>query len=253
MDPGTEEAGPAPPVQPPRSSPSPSPSPSPTNSNSTPADEHPATKSQDTHIQTLAELQAEVETEAEAEAEAGGEAEEGEEQQESAASSSKSRPVSGVVPPWWQRHERNVSRVSQSSLRNTITLEDHTADPDSETSRGLWARNVAINDHCVVQGKTGVGAYVVWNCVVQTLDGGPIVVRMRYSEFDDLRQRLVSSFPHAKSALPALPPKSVLFKFRPKFLENRRAGLEYFLNCVLLNPEFSSSPIVKDFLFGRMS
>lgn len=36
-----------------------------------------------------------------------------------------------------------------------------------------------------------------------------MVVRMRYSEFDDLRQRLVSSFPHAKSALPALPPKSV--------------------------------------------
>lgn len=33
---------------------------------------------------------------------------------------------------------------------------------------------------------------------------------MRYSEFDDLRQRLVSSFPHARSALPALPPKSVL-------------------------------------------
>lgn len=44
------------------------------------------------------------------------------------------------------------------------------------------------------------------------LQGGPIVVRMRYSEFDDLRQRLVSSFPHARSALPALPPKSVLCK-----------------------------------------
>ncbi|KAJ5085471.1 hypothetical protein N7532_010242 [Penicillium argentinense] len=172
---------------------------------------------------------------------------------ESQASSTKSRPLSGVVPPWWQRHERSVSRASQSSLKNKITLEDHTADPDSETSRGLWARSVAIDDHSVVQGKTGVGAYVVWNCVVQTLDGGPIVVRMRYSEFDDLRQRLVSSFPHARSALPALPPKSVFYKFRPKFLETRRVGLEYFLNCVLLNPEFSSSPIVKDFLFRRMS
>ncbi|KAJ5157643.1 uncharacterized protein N7482_008743 [Penicillium canariense] len=174
---------------------------------------------------------------------------------ESTASSVKSRPVSGVVPPYWQRHERAASRASQSSLAQSriIRLEDHTADPDSETSRGLWARSVAIDDHVVVQGMTGVGSYVVWNCTIQTLDGGPITVRMRYSEFDDLRQRLESSFPHARSALPALPPKSVLFKFRPKFLESRRVGLEYFLNCILLNPEFSSSPIVKDFLFGRMS
>ncbi|KAJ5719833.1 hypothetical protein N7493_006711 [Penicillium malachiteum] len=169
--------------------------------------------------------------------------------------SPKTRPISGVVPPYWQRHERNASRASQSSLaRSTmITLEDNTVDPDSETTRGLWAQSVSIEDHVVVQGKTGVGAYVVWSCKIQTLDGGPMVVRMRYSEFDELRQRLVSSFPHAKSALPALPPKSVFYKFRPNFLENRRVGLEYFLNCVLLNPEFSSSPIVKDFLFGRLS
>ncbi|KAJ5114515.1 hypothetical protein NUU61_000274 [Penicillium alfredii] len=173
---------------------------------------------------------------------------------QSPALSAKSRPPSGVVPPYWQRHGRNTSRASQISVGRAapITLEDHTTDPDSETSRGLWASSVSVDDHVVVQGKTGVGAYVVWNCSIQTLDGGPIVVRMRYSEFDDLRQRLVTSFPHARSALPALPPKSVLFKFRPKFLESRRVGLEYFLNCVLLNPEFSGSPIVKDFLFGRL-
>ncbi|KAF7716567.1 Uncharacterized protein PECH_004368 [Penicillium ucsense] len=172
-----------------------------------------------------------------------------------APSSKSSRPVSGIVPPFWQRHERTVSRASLSSIAQSriIRLEDHTADPNSETSRGLWAKSVAIDDHVVVQGKSGIGSYVVWNCTVQTLDGGPIVVRLRYSEFDDLRQRLASAFPHAKNALPSLPPKSVLFKFRPKFLETRRVGLEYFLNCVLLNPEFSSSPIVKDFLFGRSS
>ncbi|KAB8238472.1 PX domain-containing protein ypt35 [Aspergillus alliaceus] len=164
----------------------------------------------------------------------------------------KDRPVSGIVPPYWSHH-RNASRASQISLdQPAITLEDHTEDPDSETSRGLWARSVSVDDHVVVQGKSGIGAYVVWSCTIQTLEGGPITVRMRYSEFDDLRQKLESSFPHAKSALPALPPKSVLFKFRPAFLESRRVGLEYFLNCVLLNPEFSSSPIVKDFLFGRM-
>ncbi|KKK13947.1 PX domain protein [Aspergillus rambellii] len=169
------------------------------------------------------------------------------------ALSPKGRPVSGVVPPYWSHH-RNASRASQISVEGgpAITLEDHTDDPESETSRGLWAKSVTIDDHVVVQGKTGVGAYVVWNCKIRTLEGGSITVRMRYSEFDDLRQKLVSAFPYAKNALPSLPPKSVLFKFRPSFLESRRAGLEYFLNCVLLNPEFSSSPIVKDFLFGRM-
>ncbi|KAL4883765.1 Phox homologous domain-containing protein [Aspergillus karnatakaensis] len=169
--------------------------------------------------------------------------------------SPKERPISGIVPPYWSHH-RNASRASQISADGgpAITLEDHTEDPNSETSRGLWAKSVTIDDHVVVQGKTGIGAYVVWNCKIRTLEGGSITVRMRYSEFDDLRLKLVASFPHSKNALPALPPKSVLFpdKFRPKFLESRRVGLEYFLNCVLLNPEFSSSPIVKDFLFGRM-
>lgn len=86
--------------------------------------------------------------------------------------SEQSRPVSSVVPPYWQRHDRNASRASQSSLAGSamITLEDHAADPECETSRGLWAQSVLIEDHVVVHGKTGVGAYVVWNCRIQTLD-----------------------------------------------------------------------------------
>ncbi|KAJ5899880.1 hypothetical protein N7495_004624 [Penicillium taxi] len=174
-------------------------------------------------------------------------------EQPESESPAPSRPLSGVViPPYWQRHERNASRASQSSLAQGITLEDHTEE-DCETARGLWAQSVSIEDYVVVRGKSGVGSYVVWNCTIQTLDGGPMVVRMRYSEFDELRRSLVTAFPHAKSALPALPPKSVFYKFRASFLESRRVGLEYFLNCVLLNPEFSSSLIVKDFLFGRLS
>lgn len=85
--------------------------------------------------------------------------------------SSRDRSVSGVIPPYWH-HTRNSSRTSQISLDRPppITLEDHTEDPNSETSRGLWAKSVTIDDHVVVQGKTGVGAYVVWNCRIQTLD-----------------------------------------------------------------------------------
>lgn len=54
-------------------------------------------------------------------------------------------------------------------------------------------------------------------------------IRKRYSEFDALRQRLMRSFPNFDAAVPSLPPKSVISKFRPKFLEKRRAGLQYFL------------------------
>ena len=93
-------------------------------------------------------------------------------QSSASSTSTTSRPLSVVVPPYWRRHERNASHVSQSSLSGAarITLEDHTADPNSETSRGLWASSVAIDDHVVVRGMTGVGSYVVWNCTVQTLD-----------------------------------------------------------------------------------
>lgn len=85
--------------------------------------------------------------------------------------SSQDRPVSGVIPPYWH-HARNTSRTSQFSLDRgpPITLEDHTEDPNSDTSRGLWAKSVTIDDHVVVQGKTGIGAYAVWNCKIQTLD-----------------------------------------------------------------------------------
>jgi hypothetical protein len=33
---------------------------------------------------------------------------------------------------------------------------------------------------------------------------------IRYSEFDDFRNKLVKTFPHAKAAMPPLPPKSVV-------------------------------------------
>ncbi|QSS55471.1 PX domain-containing protein [Histoplasma capsulatum var. duboisii H88] len=172
---------------------------------------------------------------------------------------SMSTAISGVTPPYW-RHHRSVSLASQTSLevataqrRSLIRLEDHTEDPASETSQGLWARSVLIEDYIVVKGgRSGIGAYVVWICKIQTLEGGLVVVRMRYSQFDDLRSKLATAFPHAKSALPQLPPKSAIFKFSPKFLERRRVGLEYFLNCVLLNPEFSGSPILKEVLFSHV-
>jgi hypothetical protein len=61
------------------------------------------------------------------------------------------------------------------------------------------------------------------------LQGSSMNIRKRYSEFDDFRGQLIQTFPNFEAAVPHLPPKSIISKFRPRFLEKRRAGLQYFL------------------------
>lgn len=157
-----------------------------------------------------------------------------------------------LSPPYWQRR-RSVSNATQSTLDRgpAITLADNTS-PLSPSQSALWAKSISIDDYVVIRGNlTGLGDYVVWNCHVQTLDGGPMVIRKRYSEFDELRRDLVKTFPNStKKSLPPLPPKSAIYKFRPQFLEKRRQGLAYFLTCVMLSPEYASSAAVKGFIFG---
>ncbi|PTB40743.1 hypothetical protein M441DRAFT_139911 [Trichoderma asperellum CBS 433.97] len=131
-----------------------------------------------------------------------------------------------------------------------IRLRDNDTSDDDRNS-ACWAKSVEITDYIFVNGSnTNIGAFIVWNIRVETLNGSFMNIRKRYSEFDDFRRKLTQSFPNFRAAVPELPPKSALFKFRPKFLEKRRAGLQYFLNCILLNPEFSGSPVLKDFLFA---
>lgn len=157
-----------------------------------------------------------------------------------------------ISPPYWQ-HNRSASYASIDTEPPPITLEDHTDELSPSTS-ALWAKAVTIDNYTVVRGglSPAIGAYVVWNVNVLTLDGGPMKIRKRYSEFDDLRQKLVAAFLNATtSSLPMLPPKSAIYKFRANFLERRRVGLQYFLNCVMLNPEYSGSSIVKDFIFAH--
>ena len=77
------------------------------------------------------------------------------------------------VPPYWQMHCRNESALSTASLHlrpSGILLEDHTEE-QCEQSKALWAREVTIDDYTVVSGSApGIGAYVVWNCTVETLN-----------------------------------------------------------------------------------
>lgn len=157
------------------------------------------------------------------------------------------------APPFWTRHGRSVSTVSYHSMKQhrptPILLEDHSEEYHEQT-QACWARTVSVDEYVVVSGATGIGAYVVWHCTVSTLKGGDLSIRKRYSEFDQLRTDLVRSFPHAEAMIPQLPRKSVVSRFRPHFLEQRKTGLEHFMNCILLNPEFAASPVLKDFIFS---
>lgn len=81
-------------------------------------------------------------------------------------------------------------------------------------------------------GTSTIRSYVANSRVDSNLQGPYMNIRKRYSEFDDFRHRLVQSFPNFEAAVPVLPPKSVIAKFRPRFLEKRRAGLQYFLKYV---------------------
>lgn len=178
-------------------------------------------------------------------------------------------PVSS--PPYWtarssqdhpSSHGRNVSSASVDSLVAAglgITLRDNENSSIDDRGSACWAKSVEVTDYVIVNGSaTNIGAFVVWNIRVETLSvcdfstsvavfanmhvletdiSGPaqgsfMSIRKRYSEFDDLRWRLMRTFPGFEAAVPELPPKSLISKFRPKFLEKRRAGLQYFLTYV---------------------
>jgi len=154
-----------------------------------------------------------------------------------------------VVPPYWQRHQRGESLISNDSRRLSnpfIKLVDNTDEP-SEQSKGLWAKSAQIDEHVVVRGTApGIGDYVVWTCKVETLNGGTIILRKRYlshlqlhvaillspsrySEFDKLRRNLVKTFPRSEASIPPLPRKSVVRKL------NSLTGCNLFTHCVEVN------------------
>ncbi|KAI1091619.1 Phox-like protein [Rostrohypoxylon terebratum] len=173
-------------------------------------------------------------------------------------SSPVTSPITSPItsPPYWMNNHSNHTRaISSTSVDSVpaggILLRDNENSELDERGSACWAKSVEITDYVTVNGSTtNIGAFVVWNIKVETLTGSFINIRKRYSEFDDFRWRLIRTFPNFEAAVPELPPKSIVSKFRPKFLEKRRAGLQYFMNCVLLNPEFSGSPVLKEFLFS---
>jgi hypothetical protein len=77
---------------------------------------------------------------------------------------------SSIAPPYWPHRRADSFQSTHTVRRALITLEDHTEEP-SDRSGGLWAKSVTIDDYVIVsESRSGVGAYVVYNCVVETLD-----------------------------------------------------------------------------------
>ncbi|KAK9459866.1 Phox homologous domain-containing protein [Lipomyces oligophaga] len=133
-----------------------------------------------------------------------------------------------------------------------IAMVDHSMDDDASSGK-MWARSAWVGDFSIVSGATKASTYVSWLCVIETVERRTIKFRKRYSEFVALQTALCKEYPLLRAAIPGLPPKSIISKFRPAFLEERRRGLEFFLACIILNPVFTGSQVVKEFISSSSS
>ncbi|KAI8340570.1 hypothetical protein BC941DRAFT_417586 [Chlamydoabsidia padenii] len=105
----------------------------------------------------------------------------------------------------------------------------------------------AIVDHPLRIG-VGYGSYICYSCTVFSNKGAPITIRKRYSDFVNIRQQLIKLYPPMASSLPKLPPKKIVKKFDPTFVEQRRRELEYFFKYIVLHPTLGSSTAVKQWI-----
>jgi len=119
---------------------------------------------------------------------------------------------------------------------------------DGEGMSKAFAREVRIGGWIFV-GDTKSGAYIVYDCVIQTKDGTNIHAHKRYSAFEKLRDTLMVELPRSLSShIPSLPPKSALARYRPAFLDRRRRRLEQWIGAVLLHPDIGGCVTVRDWV-----
>lgn len=65
---------------------------------------------------------------------------------------------------------RSIEDGDETLKQMPITLIDHTITP-SENSPSLWARSAKVVDYVIVAGsRTRAGAYVAWNCSIETFE-----------------------------------------------------------------------------------
>ncbi|KAI8098601.1 Phox homologous domain-containing protein [Halteromyces radiatus] len=117
---------------------------------------------------------------------------------------------------------------------------------DNDTDDNKIFASDAVVSHPLRIG-VGYGSYICYSCTVFSNKGAPITIRKRYSDFVDIRQQLIKRYPNMKS-IPKLPPKKLVKKFDPTFIEQRRRDLEYFFKYIVLHPNLGSSSIVKQWI-----
>lgn len=118
-------------------------------------------------------------------------------------------------PPYWVRsHTRSFSNRSVESIPvGTITLQDNTDETDDPKNRACWAKSVYIEDHVVINGsRTGIGAFVVWNITVETLQ---VCYQSRWSLMRGL-MKIGRVFSYSKALLRVRRPPSKPFTDLPK-------------------------------------
>ncbi|KAI8878756.1 Phox-like protein [Backusella circina FSU 941] len=116
--------------------------------------------------------------------------------------------------------------------------------PDS--NHYIFATDAIVNHPLRV--GAGYGSYICYNCTILSDKGAPITVRKRYSDFIELRDELLRCYPALKKSIPKLPPKKVVGKFSPAFVEQRRRDLEYFFKYVVLHPTLGASAVVRHWI-----
>ncbi|CAO3687986.1 unnamed protein product [Umbelopsis vinacea] len=131
---------------------------------------------------------------------------------------------------------RGASSINLFNVDNEITARHN----------DVFASDVEVSHPLRI--GVGYGSYVCYSCTIFSSKGTSITARKRYSDFVQLRDSLVEHYPRLKNNLPKLPPKKVVGRFTPSFIEKRRRELEYFLKYVSLHPTLGSSMEVKRWL-----
>jgi hypothetical protein len=145
-----------------------------------------------------------------------------------------------------RRRPRPESIFSHDS--RSIWLADNSG-KDSSGS-GAFARDVQVIGWTSVGDKKG-GAYIVYDCAIQTRDGAVMHVHKRYSAFEQLFFRLRETLPaYQQPVIPQLPPKNALSKFRATFLDKRRRALQYWLASVMLHPDVGGCEAIRQWVIN---